>query len=271
LHTLNLKDGDVVVDATAGAGGHSRAMESAAKIHLIALDADASSGAGAIEANFGDLEQVLAKLRVKKINKALFDLGWNRGQLEAGRGFSFMRDEPLDMRYGKKARSGFTAAEIVNTWSEATLADVLFGYGEERYARRIAKAVVLRRRQEPIETTRQLVELIRASVPAAYTRGRLHPATKTFQALRIAVNDELGVLESGLEAAWKHLACHGHIAVITFHSIEDRLVKRIFARFKKEGGMLLSKKPLVPNREEIINNPSARSAKLRGIEKICTQ
>lgn len=277
LEFLALKDGDVVVDATAGQGGHSRAMQASAKIRLVAIDADpVISGAYGtndvvIEANFADLGKVLAKLKIKKINKILFDLGWNMDQLERGRGFSFMRDEPLNMRYGRVARSGFTAAEILNTWSEEALANAFFGYGEERYARRIAKAVVLARKKQPIENTMQLVEIVRASVPPAYTHGRLHHATKTFQALRIAVNDELGALEQGLRSAWEHLAKYGRIVVITFHSIEDRLVKRFFAaRVKEKCGALLSKKPLTPSREEIINNPSARSAKMRGIEKLCT-
>ena len=197
-----------------------------------------------------------------------------KGQLSAGRGFSFMTDEPLNMSYGPKPRSGFTAAEILNTFTEKALADIFFGYGEERYARRIARAVVERREDAPFKTTLELVEVIKDSVPAAYRRGRIHPATRSFQALRIAVNDELGVIEQGVGAAWRLLACGGRIAVITFHSIEDRLVKRMFAALAKKEeaghqGRLLYKKPLVPSAAEVKANPASRSAKLRAIEKIC--
>lgn len=267
LEALLLKDGDVVVDATYGAGGHSRALKTAAKITLIAIDADPRDG-GVIEGNFGDLEKILKKLGITKIDKILFDLGWNREQLSAGKGFSFLVNEPLNMSYGTKPASGFTAVEIVNTWDEKVLADVLFGYGEERYARRIAQAIVRRREIEPIKTTIELVEIVKDAVPPTYRHGRLHPATRTFQALRIAVNDELGVLQKGLESSWNLLKPSGRIAVITFHSVEDRLVKRAFAGYAREGGKLIIKKPLIPTREEIIHNPSARSAKLRAIEKI---
>jgi 16S rRNA (cytosine1402-N4)-methyltransferase len=264
------KAGEVVVDTTYGRGGHSKALKAAAKIKLISLDADPGAGKGVVEANFGDLKAVLAAQKIKTIDKALFDLGWNMTQLSAGRGFSFMHDEPLNMSYGTTPRSGFTAAEALNEWSEDTLADVFFGYGEERYARRIAKAVVERRKVKPFETTLELVEVIRDAVPAAYRRGRLHPATKTFQALRIAINDELGALKAGLSGAWDALSCGGRIAVITFHSIEDRIVKRHFAELVKSGqGKLLYKKPLTASTSEVKTNPPSRSAKLRAIEKIC--
>ena len=276
LSTLAVKDGEVVVDATYGRGGHSAALKKTVKIKLIALDADpvrslASNGTGpaVIEANFADLQEVLKKLGITEVNKVLFDLGWNMTQLQSGRGFSFMRDEPLNMSYAASPRSGFTAAEALNLWSEETLADVLFGYGEERYARRIAKAIVARRKVQPFATTNELVEVVRDAVPAAYRRGRINPATKTFQALRIAVNDELGCLKQGLFAAWEALTPGGRIAVITFHSIEDRIVKRYFASLAKEGaGKLLYKKPLAPSAAEIKSNPASRSAKLRAIERI---
>ncbi len=272
LRALEPKKGEVVVDATYGAGGHSRALAAAAKIKLIAIDADPAAGTGIIEANFGDLKEVLAAQRIKTIDKALFDLGWNRGQLASGRGFSFMHDEPLNMSYGTAPRSGFTAAEALNTWSESTLADVFFGYGEERYARRIAKAVIERRKTQLFATTLELVEVVRDAVPAAYRRGRINPATKTFQALRIAVNDELGALKSGLRAAWEVLSPGGRIAVITFHSIEDRIVKRYFVRLaKEESAKILYKKPLTSSAAEVKSNPASRSAKLRAIEKICKQ
>lgn len=271
LHALEVKSGEIVVDATYGQGGHSALLKKEAKIKLVGLDADPASGV--IVANFGDLGAVAADLGLKEINKALFDLGWNRGQLSAGRGFSFMTDEPLDMSYGPKPRSGFTAAEILNTFTEVALADIFFGYGEERYARRIARAVVERRKTQPFATTLEFVEVIKDAVPAAYRRGRLHPATRSFQALRIAVNNELGVIEQGIGAAWNLLACGGRIAVITFHSIEDRVVKRLFANLakNKEGARLIYKKPLIPRAAEIKQNPASRSAKLRAIEKICQE
>ncbi len=273
LAALSVQNGEVVVDATYGQGGHSALLKKEAKIKLVALDADPA--AGVINANFGDLGKVAEDLGLTEVNKVLFDLGWNRGQLSSGRGFSFMTDEPLVMSYGDRPRSGFTAAEILNTFTEVALADIFFGYGEERYARRIASAIVERREVKPFATTMELVEVIKDSVPAAYRRGRLHPATRSFQGLRIAVNDELGAIEQGIAAAWSLLACGGRIAVITFHSIEDRLVKRAFLKLaKQEGkhtGRLLFKKPLIPSLSEVKHNPASRSAKLRAIEKICQE
>jgi len=270
LAALEPRAGDVVVDATYGQGGHSAALKKAAKIKLISIDADPAATGATVVGNFADLTAILKKLDIEKVNKVLFDLGWNRGQLSSGRGFSFLNDEPLNMSYAAAPRSGFTAAEILNEWSETVLADVFFGYGEERYARRIAKAVVARRKVKPFETTIELAEAVRDAVPPAYRRGRIHPATKTFQALRIAVNDELGVLDQGLKAAWAALAEGGRIAVITFHSIEDRAVKRYFVSLAKaEKGTLIYKKPLAPTAAEVKANPASRSAKLRAIEKIC--
>lgn len=276
IDLLNLKDGQVVVDATYGLGGHSKAIKAAAKVKLIALDADPASvskARGVIQANFADIDDVLDRLEMDTIDRALFDLGWNMTQLGSGRGFSFLRDEPLTMSYGPKPRSGFSAADILNTWSEKAIADALFGYGQERYARRIARAVVERREMLPYQSTIELVETINDAVPAAYRRpgragGRIHPATRTFQALRIAVNDELGAIEQGLRGAWRHLGAGGRLVVITFHSIEDRAVKRLFAEWAKAGeGTLLVKKPLVATEAEVKRNPPSRSAKMRGIQK----
>lgn len=286
LEQLDVQKGDTVLDATAGQGGHSAAMLSAQpSIKLLALDADPvavslarerlhvfGAKAQVVEANFNDIEKVLKKNKLQTIDKVLFDLGWNSGQLASGRGFSFLHDEPLNMSYGKRSASGFIASEILNKWNEETLADVLYGYGEERYSRRIAKAIVARRDIEPIKTTIELVEIIKDAVPAGYRHGRLHFATRSFQALRIAVNDELGVVERGVTAAFNHLSVNGRVAVITFHSIEDRAVKRLFAGWvKAKTARLVVKKPLVPSRAEIITNPRARSAKLRVIEKICNE
>ena len=281
LANLDIKDGEQVVDGTAGEAGHSVAiLESNPHVQLLALDADPlavetarerlskfGDRAEVVESNFGNLEKVLHHKGIKTIDKALFDLGWNSGQLASGRGFSFLVDEPLNMSYGTKSASGFTAAQALNEWDEETLANVFYGYGEERFSRRIAKAIVERREIQPIETTLELVEIIRDSTPSLYHRARLHFATRTFQGLRMAVNDELGMINMGVAAAWEHLSPGGRIAVITFHSIEDRTVKRLFADFVKGGGKLIVKKPLVPERAEISENPRARSAKLRVIEK----
>lgn len=282
---LSPRKGELLLDATVGQGGTSEALlEAAPGTRLVGLDADPEAVAAAskhlahfkgrvevVEGNFADLGTILARAGVAQVDKIVFDLGWNRGQLAAGRGFSFLADEPLLMSYGRAPRSGFSAREILNTWSEKAIADALYGYGEERYARRIARAVLERRGFKLFETTLELVEVVRDAAPPGYRHGRLNPATKTFQALRIAVNDELGAISAGLASAWKFLAPGGRIAVITFHSIEDRLVKRTFADLAaKEGGHLLSKKPIIPTRAEVMNNPSARSAKLRGIEKSLT-
>jgi 16S rRNA (cytosine1402-N4)-methyltransferase len=280
LNLLDLKDGETVLDATLGQGGHSEAILREAKVKLIGLDADAQALTAAgerltqfhsrvefIEGNFRDMERLLSLKGIEKIDNILFDLGWSSVQLTAGRGFSFLSDEPLNMSYGSRPQSGFTAADILNMWSEKGIADALYGYGEERYAKRIARAVIERRKEAPIKSTIELVEIVKDSVPPTYRHGRIHPATKTFQALRIAVNDELTSLEMGLTSAWKLLAPGGRIVVITFHSIEDRIVKKLFASFAKKDGILLVKKPVTPSRSEITNNPRARSAKLRGIKK----
>lgn len=282
LRALDLHSGELVVDATAGQGGHSVAILGRVRdVRLLALDADPQAveatrarlallrtHAEVVEANFGDLDAVLRKRGLATVDKVLFDLGWSSAQLTAGRGFSFAHDEPLSMSYGRTPASGFTARQALNEWDEKTLADVFFGYGDERYAKRIAKAIVERRAIAPIETTIEFAELIRDTVPPAYRHGRLHPATRTFQALRIAVNDELGVIERGFTAAWEHLASGGRIVAITFHSIEDRAVKQLFSTLSKKNGRLVYKKPLVPTQAEITRNPRARSAKLRAIEKI---
>ncbi len=278
IDALDLQRGDIVVDATFGKGGHSKAIKKVKGTKLVTIDADPDNRAD-ITGNFGDLKSLLAEQGIVTIDKALFDLGWNMTQLGSGRGFSFLTDEPLDMSYGKTPRSSFTAAEMLNTFSEKAIADIIFGYGEERYAKRIARRVVERRDIAPFNTTFELVEVVRDAVPPAYRHGRIHPATRTFQALRIAVNDELGALKAGLTQAWEMLSEGGRIAVITFHSTEDRVVKQLFKEFvarttlatSSKGspcyGELVSKKPLVPTKTEITTNPASRSAKLRAIIK----
>lgn len=283
LQYLEIRTGDTVVDATLGGAGHAKEIvarlgatgtfvgfdldHDAIERAKVALK-DATCRVELVEANFRELGNVLSGRSVREIHKALYDLGWSSFQLEAGRGFSFNTTDPLVMTYSKTP-SGFTAHDIVNTWAESSIADVLFGWGEERYSRRIARAIVERRESKPFETADDLAEVIKRAVPAAYRHGRIHPATKSFQALRIAVNDELGALTQSLNAAWKHLAVGGRIAVITFHSIEDRLVKQYFASLEKTGlGRKVTKKPIPPNEMELAQNPRARSAKLRIIEKI---
>ncbi|MBM3261790.1 16S rRNA (cytosine(1402)-N(4))-methyltransferase RsmH, partial [Candidatus Kaiserbacteria bacterium] len=284
IRELAIRQSDVCVDATLGGAGHTRLIAEAldASGTLIGFDlddeaiaraqqalADTSASVHLIKSNFRQLGTELTARGINRIDKALFDLGWSGYQLSAGRGFSFLSEEPLLMTYVKDITSEtLTAREIVNEWEEQSLVDIIAGWGEERYARRIARGIVERRMQKPFETARDLAEVIKASVPSAYRYGRIHPATKTFQALRIAVNDELGSLQEGIASAWQMLAPGGRIAVITFHSIEDRIIKQTFVEWEKTGeGKRVTKKPIVPTPEELAHNPRARSAKLRVIEK----
>ena len=286
IDALAIKPDDIVVDATLGAAGHAVviATKLGNKGKFIGIDADKNAIERAekalehfhtleihlIQENFRNLQNILHKLGISNISKALFDLGWSGYQLEEGRGFSFLKDEPLLMTYADNTGSeALTAKTIVNEWSEESLADIIYGWGEERYSRRIARKIVERRAAKPFETSKELAELIKEAVPAKYRYGRLHPATRTFQALRIAVNDELGALKAGLNAAWSHLAPNGRVAVISFHSIEDREVKRTFADWEKQGaGKRINRSPIIPSAEEIAENPRSRSAKLRVIEKL---
>ena len=230
---LAIQPDDCVVDATLGGAGHALAI--AGQLGkggtLIGIDADhdailrakeALEGVAPkvhlVEANFRDLSSQFEKLGITEVDKILFDLGWSSFQLDAGRGFSLKSDEPLLMTYSKEA-GALTAQKIVNDWGEASIADVVFGWGEERYSRRIAKCIVERRATKPFTTARELAEAIYGAVPPRYRYGRIHPATRTFQALRIAVNDELGSLTLGLGDGWRHLAQGGRIAVITFPNI----------------------------------------------------
>jgi 16S rRNA (cytosine1402-N4)-methyltransferase len=284
IENLAIQPDDIVVDATLGGAGHAGeiAARLSSKGTLIGFDLDHDAIARAqkalahskprtylIESNFRHVGAELSKIGMSQVSKALFDLGWSSFQLEAGRGFSFQKDEPLLMTYTKdSAASLVTAARIVNEWEESSIADVLYGWGEERYARRIAKKIVETRATNPFSTSRQLADVIKAAVPAIYRFGRIHPATKTFQALRIAVNDELGSLERALQDTWHHLKPGGRIAVISFHSIEDRLVKQRFVQWESEGGATrITKKPIRPGEKEVRINPRSRSAKLRVIQK----
>src|SRR3989344_2366392 len=280
---LALKAGDVVFDGTLGGGGH--AAEFCARIGgkgtLVGVDLDEDAvrrteeimkngacTARLTKANFRNLDAVLEKEGLREIDKALFDLGMSSFELEAsGRGFSFRRDEPLLMTFDSDPNYGaLTAGEIINEWSEEEIVRILREYGEERFASRIAQALVARRAEKRIERTAELAEIVNASIPARFRRSD-SPA-KTFQALRIAVNDELDALREGLMKATERLASGGRIAVISFHSLEDRIAKQYFRGLAAQGGfVVLTKKPIVPSAEETGRNPRARSAKLRIIEK----
>ncbi len=294
---LSLKRNDVVVDGTLGGAGHALAIakQLGEGGTLIGVDADIDAVSRArdmladahaprefgspvpltgdgptvllINDNFRNLKNALASVQVRSVDKVLLDLGWSQFQLSAGRGFSFQSDEPLTMSYAKE--QSLTAGTIVNDWSEESIADVLYGFGEERYSRRIAERIVRERAEKRIETARQLADIIKSAVPAAYRHGKIHPATKSFQALRIAVNDEFGALRAGMDAAWSLLSPKGRIAIISFHSSEDRIVKHRFAEWAREGqGTLVTRRPVTPSEREVTDNPRSRSAKLRVIEKI---
>lgn len=285
VDALMVRPGDVAVDATLGAAGHFRELAIALgeKGTLVGIDADAASierakaaaaelGPGApaihlVNDNFRNLGRILDDLNLPCLDRALFDLGWNAFQLSAGRGFSFRADEPLLMTYGAP-EEGKTAADLVNSLPEDELADLIYNFGEERFSRGIAKSIVETRKRERILTTGQLAEAVERGTPSWYHHRRLHPATKTFQALRIATNDELGALRDGLAAAMDRLTLGGRIAVITFHSIEDRIVKSVLKDAAYEGrGSVVTRKPLVPGDIELAANPRARSAKLRVFER----
>jgi 16S rRNA (cytosine1402-N4)-methyltransferase len=272
--------GGLFVDCTVGLGGHTRALLDAGAARVLGLDRDETALALARErlAAFGDrvslvhadyreIDRVLDEHGIARVDGALADLGVSSMQLDAdGRGFSFRRDEPLDMRMDQSR--GATAAELLRDAEETELANVIFRFGEERYSRRVARAIVGARREEPIQTTGRLAAVVRRAVPH---RGhqRIDPATRTFQALRIWVNRELDGLDAFLEAAGRRLLANARLAVITFHSLEDRIVKHTFRAMEKadEGLRILTRRPLMPPDEEVARNARARSAKLRAIER----
>ena len=283
---LAIKSGDVVVDGTLGGGGHTfeiiRRFGSGVKIIGLDFDSDAIDRAKALVGElphdtvfrtigFQDMDKVLDELNLIHVDRILLDLGLSSFQLEiAGRGFSFMKDEPLLMTMKKDpTEEDLTARDIVNTWEEKTLADIIYGFGEEKYSRKIAKAIVEARKEKDIETTFDLVKIIDSAVGRSYRGLKIHPSTRTFQALRIATNSELTNLERVIEKGFGRLAIGGRMAIITFHSLEDRIVKRAYVEIKQKGyANIITKKPIIPTRDEIINNPRSRSAKLRIIEKI---
>ena len=283
---LQIKSGDIVVDGTLGGGGHSfeiiRRFGSGVKIIGFDLDSDSidrfKSLVGDLPhdivmrtAGFQDMDKVLHELNIVHVDRILLDLGISSFQLEvAGRGFSFLKNEPLLMTMKKKpSDEDLTARDIVNTWEEKTLADIIYGFGEEKYSRKIAKAIVEARKENPIKTTFDLVKIIDEAVGKYYRRMKIHPSTRTFQALRIATNSELTNLEKVIEKGFNLLSDNGRMAIITFHSLEDRIVKRAFVDLKQKGyANIITKKPITPSDDELMTNTRSRSAKLRIIEKI---
>ena len=294
IEALDIKPDGVYVDGTAGGAGHSRRIAERLdpeKGRLIALDRDPEAvqtaserlkglPAVVVKANYSDVRQVLDSLGVERVNGILLDLGVSSYQLDNGeRGFSYHQDAPLDMRMSSE---GMSAADVVNEYSYEQLAKIIFEYGEEKYARSIAQGIVKARENAPVRTTFELAEIIKANVPQKVRREK-NPCKKTFQAIRIEVNNELGHLDRALDEAFDCLAVGGRMAVITFHSLEDRLVKQRFQSFargcicppefpvcvcgKKPRASVITRKPIEPSEQELKENNRSRSAKLRVIEK----
>ena len=297
LEGLNIRPEGIYVDGTLGGAGHSsRIAERLTTGRLIGIDRDPVALAAAgerlklwkdrvtlVHSNFCEIKQVLSDLQIPGVDGILLDLGVSSPQLDDGqRGFSYMADAPLDMRMN--GEDALTAREVVNTWPQEELKRILYTYGEERYAPQIAAAICRRREEAPIETTLELVDIIRSAMPAAALREKQHPAKRSFQAIRIAVNDELGSVEKVMADAIPLLNPGGRLAVITFHSLEDRIVKNAMAEAakgctcppnfpvcvcgKKPRVKLISRKPIVSGAAELAENPRARSAKLRVCEKL---
>ena len=296
LEGLNIRPDGIYLDGTLGRAGHSLEILRRLKTgRLVGLDRDMTAIEAAKErlAEFGDrvllvhtnfsrLAEALDSLGIDKVDGMLFDLGVSSPQLDEGeRGFSYMQDAPLDMRMDRNA--ALTAREVVNTFSEEELRRILFDYGEERYAPKIARAICRRRQERPIETTLELVEIIKGAMPPAALREKQHPAKRSFQAIRIAVNGELEELPPMLESAAERLKPGGRLAVITFHSLEDRIVKQTMKQLatgctcppefpvcvcgKKPRMTLITRKPITAGAAELEENPRSRSAKLRVAER----
>lgn len=282
VDALRIKPDSIIVDATVGSGGHTQFIVSKLDESgcFVGLDADSSAikqlGHLTTHAtvhlkveNFRNIDTVLEQLGIAEVNGILADLGWRIEQFSGnGKGFSFTVDEPLIMTFGDPELYPFTARDIVNDWREEDIQNILKGYGEERYYRKIAKAIVDARENIPILTSGALAEIIKNAVPALYRNGKTHPATKSFQALRITVNDELDALREFIQKSFLKLAPGGRLAIITFHSIEDRIVKYAFKDLQEtHSATIITKKPIVPSREEQKENRRSRSAKLRILEK----
>ncbi|HBM03930.1 MAG TPA: 16S rRNA (cytosine(1402)-N(4))-methyltransferase [Ruminococcaceae bacterium] len=289
IKALDLNENKIIVDGTAGGGGHSGEIAKRAK-RVISIDQDPDAitvlnerlgdkeNVTIVHDNYSNIKNIISNLNIEKIDGLLLDLGVSSFQLDtAERGFSFHKDAPLDMRMSK---SGLSAYDVVNNYDERQLADIIYRYGEEKFSRRIATNIVKARAKKPIETTFELVDIIKSSMPQKAMRDA-HPARRTFQAIRIEVNAELDVLKSTLEDAFDILAPGGRIAIITFHSLEDRIVKEQFAKWcqgctcpKEFPVCVCGKKPkgktfksISPSKEELEENPRARSSRLRIFEK----
>ena len=295
IESLNIQPEGTYIDGTAGGGGHSSAiLERLTTGTLLSIDQDPDAiatvtkrlakypGSVIAQGNFSEMDRLAAERGITAVDGVLLDIGVSSYQLDAAeRGFSYHADAPLDMRMSK---SGTSAADLVNTLSWQELAEIISRYGEDKSAARIAKGIVAAREKKPVETTLELADIIRESVPAAVRRAEGHPARRTFQALRIAVNGELDALKAGLQAAFSLLKPGGRLSVITFHSLEDRIVKQQMNAWctgctcrkefpvcvcgKKPQGRLIYKKGLAPGEAELAENPRARSARLRVIEKV---
>lgn len=293
IESLKIKPDGIYVDGTAGGGGHSSEIAKRLKDgRLISLDRDPDAiktatkrleglPATVVKSNYRDMREVLDDLKIHKVDGVLLDIGVSSYQLDnAERGFSFHNDAPLDMRMSKE---GLSAADIVNSYSVDELTRIFRDYGEEKFAYKIACQIEKARKEKSIETTTELAEIIARSVPAAVRREG-NPSRQCFQALRIAVNDELGALTNGIDAAWNCLEKGGRLAIITFHSLEDRIVKNSFKKYctgcicppdipicvcgKKPEGKLITRKPIIASDKELEQNKRSRSAKLRVIERI---
>ena len=285
IEALVLKSGDIFVDGTLGNGGHTEevAKRFGDKIKIFAFDMDADAierskdrlknfpNITFIQENFKNMKKVMEARGIHKVDKVLLDIGMSSNQLEeSGRGFSFQKNEKLEMSFKKNPEENdLTAYKIVNFWEEDTIRLILKAYGDEKFAGRIAKGIVRTRELSPINTTEDLVNIILSSTPKFYHKGKIHPATRTFQALRVAVNDEMTNLGEGLTNIFDLLNISGRLAVISFHSIEDRIVKDYFKTMDLTGfGKRIYKKPVVPDIEETSLNPRSRSAKMRVLEKV---
>lgn len=277
LEYLDPKPGDVFIDATINGGGHAAAIAEriGKKGKLLGIDRDcelierlSALGRQVVCDTFANIQHIAEEQGFTKINGILFDLGFSSFHIEeSGRGFSFLRNEPLDMRYNQF--EGISARDIVQSWPKDKITNLLYTLGEERYGRRIAERIGEERKRVSIETTDQLVEIIKKAVPSSYRHKSIHFATRTFQALRMRVNDELEHVAKGIAQAISLLASGGRIAVIAFHSGEDRIVKELFRQQEKEGIVRrITKKPLRASRLENMENPRARSAKLRVAKRV---
>ncbi len=284
LESLQVASTDTIVDCTLGSGGHARAIlgslnggtyigfdiDPEAHQDNQDLRTDTINTVHLVQDNFRNITAALADLGITEVDGILADFGWRIEQFTDGkRGFSFSSEDPLLMTYGNPDEYAFTARDIVNDWSAESIANVLYGYGQERFSRRIAKVIVETRTATPIETAKQLAELIVSCYPKHLRFGKTHPATKSFQALRIAVNEEWAVIEELLRDGVALLKPGGRMALITFHSLEDKLVKETFRTFARDQrATIITKRPIVASEEELQSNPRARSAKLRVIERI---